>query len=593
MFLLNFCSVLGQNVSLYNQFNGKIDFTFIGNSMNLGENNVTDGCEDLTLTSSSATLNLAPTQIIERAYLYWAGSGTGDFKVKLNGVAINATRTFARTHPLTELEYFSGFADVTSQIIATGNSVYTLSDLDITQTLINSPYCVNRTDFAGWAILIVYQDASLPINQVNIYDGLQSIPDEINITLDAIDVIDNIGAKIAFLAWEGDQNLEIQETLSFNNTLLSNSLNPPNNQFNGTNTFAGTSDVYNMDIDEYDIQNLINIGDTSATIKMTSGRDFVMINAIVTKLNSQLPDATISYQNVVKYCNSRTITVDYTVYNINSNNALPTHTPIAVYVNNQLVGQAITQAIIPINGSENGQITITIPNTIPIDFQLKFVVDDNGTGQGVRVELDETNNDFSGSISLIVSPSFNALETVISCNQGLTKGIFDFSNYADLVKFDPNDVVVGFYQSLSDAENQINPIFNLTSYRAETTPKEIFIRIKNNDCYSITSFLLVTKNCPPTVYNYVSANNDDANETFHIDGLRDVFLNHNIEIYNRWGKLVWTGTNDSQEWDGYANSGFRFDNKKVPIGTYYYIIYLNDPDYLNPIVGWLYFGKSR
>lgn len=562
--------------------------------MNLGENNVTVGCETLTVTSSSATLNLSSTQIIERAYLYWAGSGTGDFNVKLNGVDITAMRSFSRIHPLTELAYFSGFADVTSQIIATGNSVYTLSDLDISQTLTSNPdYCDNRTDFAGWAILIVYQDASLPINQVNIYDGLQSIPNQINITLDALDVIDNIGAKIAFLAWEGDQDLEIQETLSFNNVLLSNSLNPPNNQFNGTNTFAGTSDVYNMDIDEYDIQNLINIGDTSATIKMTSGRDFVMINAIVTKLNSQLPDATISFQNVVKSCNSRVLSVDYIVYNINSNNALPTHTPIAVYANNQLVGQAFTQNIIPINGSENGQITITIPDTIPIDFQLKFVVDDNGTGQGVRSELDETNNEFSSPINLIISPSFNTLEPVISCNQGLTKGIFDFSNFADLVKFDSNDVVVGFYESLSDAENQINPIYNLTSYRAETTPKEIFIRIKNNDCYSITSFLLITKNCPPTVYNYVSSNNDYANDTFHIDGLRDIFMNHKIEIYNRWGKLVWTGTNDSEEWDGYANSGFKFDNKKVPIGTYYYVIYLNDPDYLNPIIGWLYFGKSR
>jgi gliding motility-associated-like protein len=139
----------------------------------------------------------------------------------------------------------------------------------------------------------------------------------------------------------------------------------------------------------------------------------------------------------------------------------------------------------------------------------------------------------------------------------------------------------------------LNPISNLTSYRAEATPKEIFIRIKNNDCYSITSFLLITKNCPPTVYNYVSSNNDGANDTFHVDGLRDIFMYHKIEVYNRWGKLIWTGTNDSQEWDGYANSGLKFDNKKVPIGTYYYVIYLNDPDYLNPIIGWLYFGKSR
>jgi hypothetical protein len=59
--------------------------------------------------------------------------------------------------------------------------------------------------------------------------------------------------------------------------------------FNGTNSFTGSTSLYNMDLDVYTIQNNINIGDTSAQIQLTSGQDFVMINAIVTKLNSQLP----------------------------------------------------------------------------------------------------------------------------------------------------------------------------------------------------------------------------------------------------------------------------------------------------------------
>ena len=46
--------------------------------------------------------------------------------------------------------------------------------------------------------------------------------------------------------------------------------------------------MYNMDIDVYDIQNNINIGDTTATISLTSGQDFVMINNIITVLNSPI-----------------------------------------------------------------------------------------------------------------------------------------------------------------------------------------------------------------------------------------------------------------------------------------------------------------
>ena len=85
---MSICSIYGQNISLYHQFNGRYDFTFIGNTMNLGENNETSGCVDLLLTSSTANLNLASTQTIQSAYLYWAGSGLGDFNVKLNGVEI-------------------------------------------------------------------------------------------------------------------------------------------------------------------------------------------------------------------------------------------------------------------------------------------------------------------------------------------------------------------------------------------------------------------------------------------------------------------------------------------------------------------------
>src|SRR6478672_459650 len=151
--LLTFCSVVGQNVSLYNQFNGRYDFLFVGNTMSLGENNVTPGCEDLLLTSSSANLTLTSSQILTKAYLYWAGSGLGDFQVKLNGNDVTAQRTFSVISATSQLPYFSAFVDVTNLVSSIGNGVYTLSDLDISSDLIHEPgYCDNRTNFAGWAM---------------------------------------------------------------------------------------------------------------------------------------------------------------------------------------------------------------------------------------------------------------------------------------------------------------------------------------------------------------------------------------------------------------------------------------------------------
>ncbi len=590
IFLLSICSIYGQNVALYNQFNGRYDFTFIGNTMNVAENTANDPC--VILTSSSATYNLNPGDVVQSAYLYWAGSGTGDFNVNLNGTPIVAERTFALTLASSGMPFFSAFADVTSLVSTTGSGNYTLSNLDVSSFLNPTDYCINGTNFAGWAIVIVYQNNALPLNQLNVYDGLQNVPNALTINLSSLNVIDNADAKIGFVAWEGDRNIAVTETLTINGNIISNPpLNPANNAFNGTNSITGSTTLYNMDLDIYNIENNIAIGDTSALIQLTSGQDFVMINTVVTKLNSQLPDATIIIDEIIEECNSRLIQVNFTVYNTLSTNELPPGTPIAIYANGEFIQYTETTLPIPIDGSWSSQVTIEIPETIPDGFTLLFVVDDDGTGTGIVTELLENNNTDQEIITFNIYPSFNELQPIISCNQGLTSGTFDFGNYDELVLANSTDTFIGYYESYEDAENDVNEILNTTNYLANVTPKEIFIRVENENCFAITSFLLEVRNCPPTVYNYVSANNDDYNETFFIKGLRDIFINFELEVYNRWGRLVWQGNNQTEDWDGFSTKGFRLDNDLSPKGTYYYLLFLNDPDYPQPLTGFLYLEK--
>jgi gliding motility-associated-like protein len=471
---------------------------------------------------------------------------------------------------------------------STGNGIYNFSDLDL--TVIIPDYCINATNFGGWAIVIVYKNSTLPLNQLNIYDGLQAIPDAINITLNSLNVIDNKDAKIGFVAWEGDKNISVNESLRINGNIIGNPpLNPVDNAFNGTNSFTGATDLYNMDLDSYNIENNIKIGDRTAQIQLTSSQDFVMINTIVTKLNSQLPDATIAFETELE-CNSRRIISNYVVSNRNSTNPLPAATPISVYANGILIQQTKTIAQIPINGSENGSITLEIPPTIPNNFALKFVIDDDGTGGGIVAELNETNNAFSEKITLPVSDKLVPLENLVSCNLGLTKGIFDFSNYEDLIKTNPTDIVK-FYPTIADLEQGTNTILNTSNYTAETTPKTIFVKVDNGICFSTTSFLLTTNNCPPTIYNFVSANNDQKNDSLYIEGLRNVFLNFNLSIYNRWGTLIWEGNNNLPDWDGYANKGELLDRSGVPNGTYFYLLELNDKNYPKPLAGYLFLTR--
>lgn len=421
--------IYGQDISLYSQFNGNIDFTMIGNTLNHRENEGNDS-QCSILTNSSTTLNLDNDDYIEAAYLYWAGSGTGDFDVSLNGINLNSQRNF--TANWYNFNFFGAFVDVTDLVRNQGNGNFTLANLDLNVAIQN--HCEYGINFGGWAIVIVYSNSNLPINQINVYDGMQSvIPNNVTIQLQTLNVIDNTNAKIGFLAWEGDSALAVSETLTLNGNVLGNPpLNPYNNAFNGTNSFTGESNLYNMDLDVYDIENHINIGDTSATIELTSGQDFVMINSVVTKLNSQLPDAACLINNyTLQNCNKRIIEVNFDIINTALAQAeLTTNIPVSIYANNIYLTTFFTQTPLGIDSFDNYSINITIPNNIPNNFELKLLADDDN-GASIINEIVETNNESTLSVNLPQIPVANNIANQFVCSQeSNTDGIYLFDTSA-------------------------------------------------------------------------------------------------------------------------------------------------------------------
>jgi len=75
--------------------------------------------------------------------------------------------------------------------------------------------------------------------------------------------------------------------------------------------------------------------------------------------------------------------------------------------------------------------------------------------------------------------------------------------------------------------------------------------------------------------NVLTPNNDSTNETLNLAG----FGVNKIEIYNRWGRLVFEKRNYTDEWHGQNQKG-----ERLPDGTYFYII-----DLANETKnGWIY-----
>lgn len=606
LFLLLFLrlEVKAQDISIFQQFNGRYDYLAIGNTLNQAENNIVqDFCE--ILPSSQATLNIDNTSTIVAAYLYWAGSGSGDTEVSLNGTQIIADDTYTTVYSdfsNGDLTYFSCYAEVTNQILTEGNTVYTLADLDISETLANnSGYCNNRTNFAGWSLYVIYENNSLPLNQVNLFQGLEIINRNVTekiILLENVNVLDNDNAKIGFLAWEGDNALNFGESLSINGNIISNPpLNMADNAFNGTNSFTNSSTFYNGDLDVYSIENNINVGDTQVEIKLTTGAinpntgifsaDLIIVNNIITVLNSQLPDATIVIDTTETSCNSRNLTINYTVNNFNSTELLPANTPIAIYAEGQLIAQAFTENNIPINGYESGVINVTIPNLIPDNFLLNLVVDDDGFGNSTVIEILENNNIDETIINLFPEPTVTNLPSLKLCDIGFNTAIFNLNNALININ-DTAFLNFTFFENLQDLEQNENNILNPENYQSHNSPQTIFIRAEKNSCYDIFTFILNTENCPPIIPQGFSPNNDGFNDHFNIQGLYTIFEKHELLIYSRYGNLIFKG-NDNLKWYGVSNYGIN-KGKPVPTGTYFYVLKLNDSNYSN-YLGWVYLNR--
>lgn len=73
-----------------------------------------------------------------------------------------------------------------------------------------------------------------------------------------------------------------------------------------------------------------------------------------------------------------------------------------------------------------------------------------------------------------------------------------------------------------------------------------------------------------------SPNGDGINDLFVIRGLNGVVVS--LEVYNRWGNLVYKNDDYHNDWDGKPNTGVLVgsDANGLPDGTYYYVIRTSD-----------------
>tara|TARA_R110001592_G_scaffold226600_1_gene482765 strand:+ start:579 stop:12602 length:12024 start_codon:yes stop_codon:yes gene_type:complete len=250
-------------VLLEQTFSGNLSYRAIGATLRstYNEDSPTPlGCNFVNFaTGTQAPLTLPVGSTVRAAYLYWAGSGDNalghvdadvDFGVTGSEVPITADEIFLieDTGLGNNLDYFTGFKDVTSLVTASGN--YTLKNLTVQS---GAPWNGTQACAGIWGLVAIYEHPDERLRVVNVFQGFQPFQNSAftlvprNFRMATLDAAQNLpNGQVTHITVEGDETLNSPDnkeglgiqtapgSTSFTNIV--SSLNPLGQEFNSTVT---------------------------------------------------------------------------------------------------------------------------------------------------------------------------------------------------------------------------------------------------------------------------------------------------------------------------------------------------------------------
>jgi gliding motility-associated-like protein len=239
-----------------------------------------------------------------------------------------------------------------------------------------------------------------------------------------------------------------------------------------------------------------------------------------------------------------------------------------------------------------GDQTVCTSYTLPTLTNGNYFSSPNGTGAtftaGTAISTTQTiyiynevntsslscSNESSFDITIYPSTDFSLTEDNLVINE-------------DTLTVTMADDTINYQYALNDGNFQSDNVFSNLPNGDYT----LYVRDTNGCVIKSIVFNIFNDLEDLIIPNGFSPNDDGYNDWFNIQGLYDIYLNHDLEIYNRYGTLVFKGNNDNK-WFGVANKGILKTDKILPTGTYFYILHLNDSNAnTNAFNGWVYLNK--
>jgi gliding motility-associated-like protein len=299
--------------------------------------------------------------------------------------------------------------------------------------------------------------------------------------------------------------------------------------------------------------------------------------------------------------------------------------PAGLLVNNGITSLVITDIIDNTGGCRssigNGPESFTInsiPNT-PITSDPDFCKNDKKTiadltPSGTQYQWFDsvTSTTVLSANTLLVSGTYYVKEVNAStgCESGRVPAIVEITEVqAPTLNQDGQNFCGLDKPTLQDLSSNTTSNGTLTWFDAPVNGNQVASNTLLKDAYTYYGFdfssatncfsdaLAVTvslTNCNVTPGFFIpdgfSPNEDGTNDTFRIPDIEFIYPNYSLEIYNRYGNLMFDGNRFKSEWDG-KNSDFNIGiDGLAPNGVYFYIINFNK-DNKSPYQGRLYLNR--
>jgi gliding motility-associated-like protein len=203
---------------------------------------------------------------------------------------------------------------------------------------------------------------------------------------------------------------------------------------------------------------------------------------------------------------------------------------------------------------------------------VQWLFGDGATSSGTDTVSHIYEKDTSYKVTLIADPQYPCADTVvktITFEHPKAQFTFSIDSCSGTVHFINSSVkaVSSFWNFTNkDTSSLKDPVF--------TYPVKGHYLVKltvtsSAGCFdSVTNYVQIDRDVNHKLFipNVFTPNGDGYNKKFVVEGLSSCY-NYDMDIYNRWGQLMYRASGTQLIWDGYYNG------KLVPEGVYYFVFH--------------------